>query len=425
MATSIKPAKNLISRIIDFMKNHKKASVVAALIILLVIYFGRNSIGQKPANQYQTAQAEKGTLITTVSASGSILGGNNISVTTNATGVVSQVYVKDGEKVMAGQKIADITLDQNAKQRQTSAWASYLSAKNSLASTKVNQYTLQNQLFVANQKFINDAVARGLVVGDPTYIEENATWLAAEAQYKNQSGVISQAEANLSNAWVSYQQSSSLITAPVAGTINDLAIASGVPISGSSTSSSVSTQTIATISTPGGNVLAVVNIAEIDSPKVKTGQKATLTLDAFPSVTFTGKVVVMNTSGQTSSGVTTYPATIALDSTNNKIYPGMGADAKIITNIKNDVILVPSGAVQTTNGQSTVKVLKNGQITTVSVEIGDSNDTQTEITSGLNASDTVVTSTTTTGTTSQTRTSTSPFGAFGGGGGGNFRIRGD
>jgi macrolide-specific efflux system membrane fusion protein len=407
------------------MKNHKKASVVAALIILLVIYFGRNSIGQKPANQYQTAQAEKGTLITTVSASGSILGGNNISVTTNATGVVSQVYVKDGEKVMAGQKIADITLDQNAKQRQTSAWASYLSAKNSLASTKVNQYTLQNQLFVANQKFINDAVARGLVVGDPTYIEENATWLAAEAQYKNQSGVISQAEANLSNAWVSYQQSSSLITAPVAGTINDLAIASGVPISGSSTSSSVSTQTIATISTPGGNVLAVVNIAEIDSPKVKTGQKATLTLDAFPSVTFTGKVVVMNTSGQTSSGVTTYPATIALDSTNNKIYPGMGADAKIITNIKNDVILVPSGAVQTTNGQSTVKVLKNGQITTVSVEIGDSNDTQTEITSGLNASDTVVTSTTTTGTTSQTRTSTSPFGAFGGGGGGNFRIRGD
>jgi hypothetical protein len=51
---------------------------------------------------------------------------------------------------------------------------------------------------------------------DPVYIEENATWLAAEAAYENQSGVIAQTQANLNNANLSYQLTSGTIVAPTA-----------------------------------------------------------------------------------------------------------------------------------------------------------------------------------------------------------------
>jgi len=127
----------------------------------------------------------------------------------------------------------------------------------------------------------------------------------------------------------------------------------------------------------------------------------------------------INTTGSISSGVTTYPAVIQLDDTNsNDILPNMSATADIISEIKDNVLLIPSSAVQTVGSESTVKVLKNGQVTTVSVEVGDSSDSQTEITSGLSEGDTVITSTISTSTT--TSGSSSPFsgglrvGGFGG-----------
>jgi macrolide-specific efflux system membrane fusion protein len=89
-----------------------------------------------------------------------------------------------------------------------------------------------------------------------------------------------------------------------------------------------------------------------------------------------------------------------------------------------DALSVPTTAVQTTNGQSYVRVQsKNGQINQVVVTTGISSDTDTEITSGLNEGDNVVTSNLTT-TTSTGSSTTSPFsavggrGLFGGGGGG-------
>ena len=102
----------------------------------------------------------------------------------------------------------------------------------------------------------------------------------------------------------------------------------------------------------------------------------------------------------------------------------MAVEAEIITKVINDVILVPSEVVQTTNGQSTVRVMKNGQISTVTIEVAGSNDTQTAITSGLNEGDEVVTSITSTTTARTSTTGTSVFGSTNrgfGGGGGNVR----
>ena len=404
--------------------NSPPRKLVAAAAVLAVIYILAKNISAGPSQpQYQTAQAEKGTLVTSVSASGNVTSGGTVDISTSATGTVDKVYLKPGETVKKGQTIATLTPDQDSQQRQASAWSSYLSAKNTLASSQASLYTLQNSLFVTNQKLINDAVERNLATDDPTYIEENANWLAAQAQYVNQENVISQAQAAVDSAYLSYLQASSSITAPASGMIKNLAVASGLALvsqTSSTTSNSSGSQVVGTINLTGGQTQAIVDLSEIDATQVHPGQKATMTLDALPGKTFTGTVAVIDTSGTISSGVTSYPATIVFDSAENDIYPNMSVTAKIVTSVKDNALIVPSSAVQTANSQTTVRVLKNGKLSVVPVQTGAQNDTQTEITSGLSEGDSVVTNFVS--TSPSTSGGSSPFG--GGGFGGARFIRG-
>lgn len=406
---------------------------IAVVIILLVTFFiWKGKSANMQSSQYQTATVTKGTLVNTVTAAGQVATANRVSVTTQASGVVKALYVKSGQTVNAGDKIADITLDNSGQQRQTQAWSAYLSAQNNLNQAQASMYTLQQNLFTTNQKFINDRGVNNPSAqqqADPVYIEENDAWLAAQAAYQNQSTVIAQAQANLSTAWKAYQAASATITAPSSGTIQDLTIAPGMQIGSANTSTtsttSVSSQTIGDVVTPGNTILSV-SVAEVDVAKVKTGEKVTITFDSIPDKTYSGTVTGVNTIGQTTSGVTTYPATIVLDSATNDIYAAMDATANIITKVDTDVLLVPTAAIHTTANGSYVTVLQNGNSTQIPVTTGDADDTQTVITSGLSEGQTVVT-----GTALQTTGSgstTSPFSGglrFGGGGfGGGAVIRG-
>jgi macrolide-specific efflux system membrane fusion protein len=422
--------KGLLTRIKNLGKITKIILIIIVVIAVFFIFKSVTSSQQTP--QYQTAQVTKGTLVVSLTEAGQVSVANKVSIVTQASGIVSNVYVKSGQTVNAGDKIADVTLDTAGQQRQAQAWSSYLSAQSALNNANAQLYTLQNQEFVANQKFMNDAVANNKVTNDPTYIEEDATWLAAQAAYENQSGAISQAQANINNASLAYQLTSGTITAPTAGKVGDLIITKGMQVGSSNTtagsSTNTSNQTIASIIT--GNATTVsVSVAEVDAPQIQVGQAATITFDALPNQTFTGKVMGINTTGAVTSGVTTYPAVIQLDdTTNTSILPNMTATANIITKVDDNVLLVPSAAIQTVGTTSTVKVLKNGQVLTVTVQTGDMSGSQTVITSGLNEGDVVVTNTISTATTSTA--TTSPFsgglrlGSFGGGGGGGGAARG-
>lgn len=397
--------------------------LVVIILVVLVGWFGIPKIIGQKNNQpaYQTATVERGTFIQSVSASGNITSGGNVTITTAATGIVKNLFVKTGDNITQGQNIAQLSLDQSSQQKQAAAYASYLSAQNSLNTAKSNMNSLQAALFTANQTFVKGAGIQNPITDDPTYIIQRANWLQAEANYTNQQNIINQAQAGLTSSWLSYQQSSSIITAPSSGKISNLIISPGYQIvdtSSSNSNSTSTTTTLGTISLTGGQLQATVNLSEVDVTSVKVGHRATLTLDAFSEKTFTGKVTAIDTTGAISSGVTTYPGTITFDATNTSIYPNMGVSAKIITTIKDDVVLVPTGAVQTANGASTVQIMKNNQVTSVPVELGVSNDTQTEIVSGINEGDTVVTGQTSTTSTGSTGTTTSPFGNTRGGIGG-------
>lgn len=87
----------------------------------------------------------------------------------------------------------------------------------------------------------------------------------------------------------------------------------------------------------------------------------------------------------------------------------MGVNAKIITSIIDDALLVPNAAITTSNGESRVKVLKDNVVESVTVEIGQSNETQTQILSGLRIGDTVITN-----VINATKNSSSTTSVFGG-----------
>ncbi len=421
----------MLNRIKNFIKTHKRLTIVLVIVLLGFFLFLRSRSTSNKLT-YQTAAATRGTLISTVTASGTIVATNNIDVTSLANGQVAKVYVKEGDVGFKGQKLFDITLDTTGEQRRSQALSSYLSAKSSLNSANSNYYTLQAAEFAANSKFINDAVARNLATNDPTYIQENATWLAAEANFNNQQNSVSQTQASLTSAWLNYQLTAATITAPISGTIENITVVPGMAITNSTTTATGTTSgtTIASIQTPG-NPVATVNITEIDATKVKGGQKVTLTFDSIPNATFTGKIAGINKLGMVTGGVTNYPATIEFDSSSDQILPSMAVTAAIITGIKDNVITVPTGAIITQNGQTVVRILKNGQVTNSPVTTGSTSDTDTEIITGINEGDEVVTSVITTPSSGSTSSSTSPFsgqlrfggGGFGGGGGAAVRGR--
>lgn len=424
-----------------------KASAIKKILIGVAIvsigwFFIARVLGvnsQRP--QYQTAVVEKRTLVSSLGESGQVLVANRTSVTTQASGVVGEVDVKNGDTVTAGEKIAVVSLDQTGQQRQAQVLSSYLSAKATLDSAKAKLYSLQSTMF-SKWKTYTDIAENSTYQnsdGSPNTSNRVLTpftisqddWLAAEADYKNQQGIISQAQAAVTSSWILYQAASATITAPGAGTIDDLTIAPGIQIgSGARTttastnteaSSTATSQVVATIKTQG-NPVVTVSLSEVDVVKVKSGQKTTVTFDALPNKTFTGKVLGINTNGAVSNGVTTYPASILLDTPNDSILQNMSATIHIITAVKDDVLTVPLAAVQTTGGQSMVRVLQNGKIVNIPVEVGISSDTQIEITSGLSEGDQVVvgvisTVQNTSGVSASPFGSTVRFGGFGGGGG--------
>lgn len=186
------------------------------------------------------------------------------------------------------------------------------------------------------------------------------------------------------------------VTAPIDGILAKLNVNKG-DMAGSGAA-------VATLITP--QQIADISLNEVDVAKVKVGQKATLTFDALPDLNLTGTVVKVDTIGTVNQGVVTYNVEISFDVQDPRIKPGMSVSASIITDTKQDVLVVPSSAVKTSGNISYVQTLDGvvasstlgqSEVTTsltprsLPVVIGASNDTQIEIASGLTEGENIIT----------------------------------
>ncbi len=218
----------------------------------------------------------------------------------------------------------------------------------------------------------------------------------------SKNNIVSQEQnlANLQDALSDYT-----IVAPFDGIIASVSVKKGDTASGA----------VATIVSDQKFAQATFN--ETDIVNVKVGQKATVTFDALPDVTLTGKVYEVDPVGTVSQGVVSYSVKISLDVNAPTVKPGMSNTINIITNTKQDVLLVPNSAVTTKQGTSYVNVLgSDGKPKQQEVTVGLSNDSMTEIASGLNEGDAVVTQTITSKSSASTATTNSRS-ILGGGGG--------
>lgn len=151
------------------------------------------------------------------------------------------------------------------------------------------------------------------------------------------------------------------------------------------------------------NAIAEISLNEIDAASVQVGQIAKLTFDAVEDLTIEGTVVEIDTVGTVQSGVVTYTVTIGFE-TDTRVKPGMTVNADIVTKTLTNVLVVPTAAVKTEGDESYIETIVGASPsrepvasslvpTRTPVSVGISNDTRSEIVSGLNEGDVIITRT--------------------------------
>ena len=203
-------------------------------------------------------------------------------------------------------------------------------------------------------------------------------------------------KAALQSAQNTYDES--FITAPFSGTVAAVDVSVG-DVADTNT-------VVATIITQ--QQIAQISLNEVDAAQVKIGDTATITFNALPGVTATGTIAQIDTIGTVTQGVVSYSAKIAFSAADQGVKPGMSVSATIATGKDTGVLLVPNSAVLSVGSNSTVQVLdgvagaKDGatiSLTTtprsVTVQTGDSDNSNTVITSGLTEGELIVTHTVT------------------------------
>lgn len=186
------------------------------------------------------------------------------------------------------------------------------------------------------------------------------------------------------------------IRAPFVGVVAEFDVKKGDSISANAA--------IATIITK--QRIAEITLNEVDVAKVKVDQRAILTFDAVSDLTITGVVAEIDTLGTVSQGVVSYTVKITFDTQDERVKPGMSISANIITDVKTDVLIVSNSAVKSSDNSSYVEMLDDSSsidqgksssgITPgssprqVRVQIGLSNDSSTEIVSGLKEGDQII-----------------------------------
>lgn len=353
----------------------KKKYIFGAVIVVLIIggyYWYSKSKSTSTTVQYKTTQVQKGEIVSSVSASGNVIVDDDATVDPTITGTVSSLAVSVGDKVKKGQLLFLIENNQLGIDA-SKAYSSYLQSKASLETAKANKNEAKN-----NYEDANDS-------------EEYAMKKKLEAAEIS----LEAAEKNVETSWSSYQNSLSdaskrKVVSPIDGTVNAVNIKNGDDLSRlSSNSNSSAPIIIGDLST----LKAQVEVNEVDIANVNIGQKVSLTFSAIDGLTVTGKVEKMDSLGTLTSGVVTYNVTIGFDSLDERIKPQMSVSAAIIIGTKQDAIIVPNSAVKSQNGKSYVQILKGQTPENLNVETGLSNDTQTEIISGIKVGDSVVTQT--------------------------------
>lgn len=345
--------------------------------IALLAIFG---IGYKMLNRsaggtvYKTQKIENGDIMESITASGTINPLSTVSVGSQASGRIAEIYVDYNSVVKKGQLLALID-QENAK-----ATVQQREAALEIAKAQVN--VEEN-----NIKYYKKALNRISKLNASKYSTEKDLE-AAERDYDNavaqltlEQAQVKQAQASLNSAQteLSYTE----IKAPVDGIVISKAVEVGQTVA-----ASFETPELFSVAEDLTKMQIEASVVEADIAKVKEGQKVRFTVDSYADDYFYGTVTQVRNEATTTSNVVTYTVVIGIDNTNMKLKPGMTANVEIITAEEKDVMLVPNQALRFYIDDSDnakrykdrgVWIIKNGHPERVTVKIGVSDDDNTQI----------------------------------------------
>ncbi|MGM9994123.1 MAG: efflux RND transporter periplasmic adaptor subunit [Candidatus Avigastranaerophilus sp.] len=348
----------------------RRIIIPVIILILIAVPF----VFAKKSNKisYITDTVQERTITQIVEATGTIQPINTVSIGSQVSGRIEEIYVDFNSQVEKGQILAQIDTSLFQAQLQQ-ALANINNAKATLAKNKAlleydtKTYHRYKNLYDRNLVSKND-----LDSAESAYKSDLAQVAAANAS-------IMQAQANYATA--SANMGYTKIVSPVNGTV----ISKEVEV-GQTVAASFQTPTLFTVAEDLTKMQIETSVSEADIGKVKEGQDVEYTLDGYQDSIFKGKVTQVRLSPTTESNVVIYTVIIDVENEEGKLLPGMTANVSIITDKRENILTVPNSALKFTAAQNNKKyeekgiwIKKKGKPYRVNIETGLSNDFYTQI----------------------------------------------
>lgn len=299
------------------------------LIVAAAIFYFKT---KKPEITYKTAKLERGTIVSTVAATGNLSAVTTVQVGTQVSGTILKLYVDYNSRVKKGQAIAEIDPSLfNASVEQ--AQGNYLTAEANLQKAKV-ALADSERTYQRNKKLLAD----GIIAQGDFDVTETARD-AARASLKASEGTVAQTKGALMQARTNLRYS--VIRSPVDGVVISRAIDVGQTVA-----ASFQTPTLFTIAQDLTKMQIEVSVDEADISRIKQGQMASFTVDAYPEEKFNGKVVQIRSAPIVNQNVVTYVVVVNVDNSDMRLKPGMTANVSIVVAKKDDVVKIPLSALR-------------------------------------------------------------------------------
>src|SRR5207249_1620876 len=104
-----KSYRGTFTKVTNFFFKSRTRLIVTVIVLLILLFFGWRTFGQQKRQiQYQTAQVQRGSIISTVNESGNVASTSQGGVGSPTTGIIKAVYVKDGDTVTQGQNLFQV-----------------------------------------------------------------------------------------------------------------------------------------------------------------------------------------------------------------------------------------------------------------------------------------------------------------------------
>ena len=360
----------------------KVLAVVALISAAMAYWLQRQEAAQQPPPvQHITTKVKRGDVVHSVLATGSLQAVKTVSVGAQASGEISKLYVKIGDHIKTGDKIAEIDASTQINQRD--------SEKAALDVSKANLVSAQAKLAEAEHKYKRQQALKD--AGTKEALDSaRANLTVARAEVETAKAQIARSELSLKNASVALGHTT--VKAPMDGVVIAVAVEEGQSINAVQ-----STPTIITLAQTS-TMTVEGEIAEADVADVKTGMAAYFTLLGKDKTQYEGVLksidpapLAISKNSSSSDSAIYYYGKMDVPNPDDRLKVGMTANITIKIKEAKNALLIPLTALQD-DGRVLV-VGADGQTQPREVEVGINDGINVEIRSGLNEGEEVVQST--------------------------------